>query len=311
MTRRHRSAPAALPTALLLALLLGLTACSGGGSDEASSTADTAGTADAAADAVGPESALSSAVEGGAGGTAARARPAAVEPAAPAIISTGSLEVRADDVAAARDEVQDVLDQTGGTVAEERSTSDEDGAVESTRLVLRVPSEDFAVAMEDLEGIGVTEDSRRASEDVTTQVVDNEVRVRAQRASIARIEALLARAETIGAVIGIEGQLTRRQADLDSLLAQQAYLTDQTSLSTITLRLTRTPDPAATQRPEEDRSGFLAGLAVGWDGLSSVAVGAATALGAVLPFAVVALLLGVPLALLVRSLRAGRTARTP
>ncbi|MEQ4548566.1 DUF4349 domain-containing protein [Nocardioides kribbensis] len=308
MTRRHRSAPAALPTALLLALLLGLTACSGGGSDEASSTA---GTADAAADAVGPESALSSAVEGGAGGTAARARPAAVEPAAPAILSPGSLEVRADDVAAARDEVQDVLDQTGGTVAEERSTSDEDGAVESTRLVLRVPSEDFAVAMEALEGIGVTEDSRRASEDVTTQVVDNEVRVRAQRASIARIEALLARAETIGAVIGIEGQLTRRQADLDSLLAQQAYLTDQTSLSTITLRLTRTPDPAATQRPEEDRSGFLAGLAAGWDGLSSVAVGAATALGAVLPFAVVALLLGVPLSLLVRSLRAGRTARTP
>ncbi|KQP66262.1 DUF4349 domain-containing protein [Nocardioides sp. Leaf285] len=311
MTRRHRSAPAALPTALLLALLLGLTACSGGGSDEASGAGSTADTADTAADAVGPESALSSAVEGGSGSSAARARPAAVEPATPAIISTGSLEVRADDVAAARDEVQDVLDQTGGTVAEERSTSDDDGAVESTRLVLRVPSEDFAVAMEALEGIGVTEDSRRASEDVTTQVVDNEVRVRAQRASIARIEALLARAETIGAVISIEGQLTRRQADLDSLLAQQAYLTDQTSLSTITVRLARTPDPSSDQRPEEDRSGFLAGLAAGWDGLSSVAVGAATALGAVLPFAVVALLLGVPLALLVRSLRAGRTARTP
>jgi hypothetical protein len=61
-------------------------------------------------------------------------------------------------------------------------------------------------------------------------------------------------------------------------------------------------------RPDDDAlddAGFLTGLRNGWEGLVSVLVVGATVIGAVLPFAVVLAVLGVPLWLLL----SGRTAR--
>ena len=308
----------ALAVALLAALLLGLTACASGSGDN-----DTAAGEEAFAD--------SGLVEGGAadgrglaydvdteeaGGTAAgstartgarQSEPGTTTLREPSIISTGTVSLRADDVAEARFEVQKVVDRLGGQVTDSETSTDEDGAVRDARLVLRVPSEDFTEAMDVLEGLADLEASSTSSEDVTTQVVDTEVRIRIQRESIARIEALLARAGTIQAVVSVERELSRREADLNSLLQQQAYLADRTSLSTITVHLQRHAEDGGPD--EDDDSGFLAGLEKGWDGFTTVAVGLATATGAVLPFAAAALLVGVPGWLLLRA--AARRRRTP
>jgi hypothetical protein len=81
--------------------------------------------------------------------------------------------------------------------------------------------------------------------------------------------------------------------------------------------LTVTIDKTATQpaRKREDHHGFLAGLAAGWHSLSGTAVAVATALGALLPWAVLVAVLavpGMPLARLVRRrVSAGRSGRTP
>lgn len=88
------------------------------------------------------------------------------------------------------------------------------------------------------------------------------------------------------------GELSQREADLDSLLAKQATLKDQTSLATVTVHL-QTPDAASAA--EDDDKGFTAGLANGWDAFSGAATGGATVLGAVVPFAAALLLLGPPL----------------
>jgi phage-related minor tail protein len=153
--------------------------------------------------------------------------------------------------------------------------------------------------MDELGDVADLRSAKRTSEDVTTEVIDIGVRVRAQEKSLERVELLLARAQDLRAIIAIESQLTRRQAELDSLKAQQAYLADQTTLSTITVFLEQTEQP---QREERDEAGFLSGLEGGWDALARSATVLATVIGAVLPFAVVLLLLGVPLWLLVRSL---------
>jgi hypothetical protein len=102
----------------------------------------------------------------------------------------------------------------------------------------------------------------------------------------------------------IESQLTRRQADLDSLEKQAAYLQDQTSLATITVDI----DHEGAAGPAEDRTGFLAGLSAGWHGLVAVGVGLATAAGALLPWLVVLLVLGIPGWALVHRLRRRRQA---
>jgi aspartyl-tRNA synthetase len=117
-----------------------------------------------------------------------------------------------------------------------------------------------------------------------------------------RITALLARAESIRDIMSIEAELSNRQAQLDSLTQQQAYLADQTSLATIKVSIER--KPSATPAPKKDDDhGFLAGLTAGWDGLRATVVAVLTVVGAVLPFAVVGLLVGVPVWLLIRRLR--------
>lgn len=223
------------------------------------------------------------------------------------IISTGTVSLRADDVGDARFEVQKVVDRVGGQVTDSETRTDDDGAVRTARLVLRVPSSEFTETMDALEKVADLEASSTTSEDVTTQVVDTNVRIRVQRQSIARIEQLLDRAGSIRDIVAVERQLTDREARLNSLLRQQAYLADQTSLSTITVHLQRHP----SEEPEEDDGdeGFLAGLSAGWDALGTVAVGLATVAGAVLPFVGVALVLGLPGWLVVRG--AVRRRRAP
>lgn len=300
------------------ALLLGLTALSGCAS---SGGGDTAASEDAMSSAEVPAPALEQGAADGGGSTSQRrgaaygadtdalvvdevASGSSSETGAqqPAIISTGTVSLRADDVGDARFEVQKVVDRAGGQVTDSDTRTDDDGSVRDARLVVRVPATEFTETMDALEKVADLEASSTASEDVTTQVVDTAVRIRVQRESIARIETLLERAGSIRDVVAVERELTDREARLNSLLRQQAYLADQTSMSTITVHLQRHPEDGGPA-PEEDEDGFLAGLAAGWDALSTVAVGAATATGVVLPFAAVGLLLGVPVWLVARRRR--------
>ena len=276
--------------ALVLALALGplLAGCSGGnGSSSDSANPRSAAVAPMNRDAAaGTDSAVSAYSVG-------RSAP---EVQSRALISTGTVSLSARDVADARFDVQKVVDRFGGEISDERSDTGDDGKLSRVHLVVRVPAADFTRAMDALTGVGHLEYSSSKSRDVTTQVIDVQSRLRVQRRSVNRITELLDRAQNLRDIVLIEGQLTRRQATLDSLERQSAYLADQTSLSTVTVDIERTP-AHRTQR-HEDHTGFLAGLGAGWHGLTAVTVALATALGALLPFAVVALalaLLGWPL----------------
>jgi hypothetical protein len=287
------------------AALLTLSACGGSGSDSvARSSADMAQTdmngIEHAPEAPAPAGAdnaydASTVAEGSAKETNTKADAPTV-----AVISTGQVSLVADDVTKARREVQQVIDTYLGTISEEEATTNDDGVAESTRIVIRVPSKHFAKAMTDLEGVADLRSSTSNAEDVTTKVIDNDVRLRAQEKSLERIEALLASAKNLNEVIAIESQLARRQADYDSLKSTQAWLKDQTTLSTITLNIQLTED-----HPKKDKAetGFIGGLDRGWGGLVAALVGLGTLLGLVLPFAALIALLGVPLWLLLRGVR--------
>lgn len=229
-------------------------------------------------------------------------------PTARAVISTGNVALRSPDVAQARFDVQKVVDRYRGEVSQERTETDKEGEINRSRLVLRIPSAGFADAMTALEDAADLISSDTNREDVTTEVIDVNVRLRVQRRSIARISLLLDRAQSIRDIVNIEGQLSRRQAQLGSLERRQAYLADQTAMSTVTVSLERTPDKKPAAVKAKDATGFVAGLKAGWSGLSHVAVALATASGALLPWAVVALILAIPGWPLTRRLLRRRTA---
>lgn len=220
----------------------------------------------------------------------------------PAIISKASVSMESDDVQQARFDAIEVMDKYHGSLQADESSTGEDGAMKTARIAIRVPSRDFEAAYADLQTIGENVSARSGSEDVTTEVIDVEARIRAQEQSLARMEALLGQAQSLRTVIAIESQLTRRQAELDSLKSRQAFLEDQTSDATIIVHIERTPEKEEPREDEDDK-GFLAGLSDGWDNLAAATVGLATVLGLLLPFLVVIALVGVPVAVLVRRLR--------
>ncbi len=217
-----------------------------------------------------------------------------------AIVSTGQLTLHSKDIARARGSVFTLVAGWGGTVANEQTGSDSHGRLSDSTMTLRVPTPKFDVAMDALAKVGSVEQQNRSSDDVTTKVIDNQARVRAAERSIASIENLLSRATKLSDIIAIESDLARRQADLDSLKQQEAWLSDQTSLSTITLNLSR-PMPSVAKKTEA--RGFLAGLDGGWSALQGATVVGLTVVGALFPFALLAALVGVPLWLVVRRRR--------
>lgn len=282
-----------LAPALLLAALV--SACGGGG--DSGSSGDSAGGGDV------PEAASGS--DAGRDRSAPAARRTAVR--TEAVIYTASVELHAENVAEARLDVLAVVDRYGGEVAEEETASGEEDRLAHARMVLRVPSEVYPEARKDIEEVAGFGSSRGGREDVTTQVIDNEARIRAQAKGVRRLERLIGQAEDLSEVIALENQLTRRQADLDSLRSQQAWLSDQTALATITVNIDA--DPVATS--EEDQRGFVSGLEDGWHGLEVFVTGMLTVLGAMLPFALLAALVGVPGWLATRVVRRRRTPAAP
>jgi hypothetical protein len=292
MLTRHRTALAVLSLPIALALV----SCgTGSGADE--KTADSVAPA-ASGGRVGESSSADTSTGNDplADRDAAAPKPAANTTIQRKVIATGALRLSTRHLADARQDAFNLVTGLGGHVADEQSQSDGQGRLDRVDLTLRVPSDSFGKALDGLSGLGTVRHREQSTKDVTTQVIDTDARVKAQRASVESIERLLARARTIGEIMSIERQLADRQAELDSLEQQQKYLADQTSLATIHVTLTR---PAA--RGDDDQGGgFLSGLADGWHALGVTLVALGTAVGAVLPFAALLALVGLPVWLIWR-----------
>jgi hypothetical protein len=286
---------AALAAPLLLSLFL-VGGCGGSSSSGGSTGASTSASATGLSSGERAPDAKGAMLNGTVAGSARQA----TEPLSRAVVSTGQLTLHSQDIARARGEVFTLVAGWGGTVADEKSSSDAHGRLSDSTMTLRVPTARFDVAMDALAKVGTIDQQSRSSEDVTTQVIDNQARVRAGERSIDSIENLLGRATRLSDIIAIESDLARRQADLDSLKRQEAWLSDQTSLSTITLTLSR-PVPHVAKKTQA--RGFLAGLDGGWSALQGATLVGLTLLGALFPFALLAALAGVPLWIVVRRRR--------
>ncbi|MFH9083838.1 DUF4349 domain-containing protein [Streptomyces sp. NPDC017673] len=272
-TARRRRALAGV----LLAACLALAGCGGaddmGGSSKAAS--------DSKAGAAGAPGGTAESGKAGSG-TAARGTPKLIPDA---IIRTASLTVEVKDVPRALEAARATAEDAGGYVGNETTSRDTDGH-ERTRVVLRVPTGKYDEVLTGLQGTGRVVDRTAKAVDVTDQVVDVDSRVKSQRASVARIRALMEKATKLSDVVALEGELSGRQADLEALLARQASLKDRTSLATITLSLSETP-----VRQADDSPGFTDALAGGWHVFVDVLRWIALGLGAVLPFVALAALL--------------------
>lgn len=147
-----------------------------------------------------------------------------------------SLEVDALDRSVA--ELETRMTELGGYV-EERG----DFGTQRRRLVFRVPSAAFETALGSLEQVGTVRSRTVKGVDVTEQYVDLDTRLSNNRALRDRLRELLAKASEVKEILLIETELSRLQAEIDSMEARLRVLSDQVQLATLTVDLYQKQPP--------------------------------------------------------------------
>jgi Domain of unknown function (DUF4349) len=202
------------------------------------------------------------------------------------VITTGTMTITADDPLAAATEATRLVERLGGRIDHRSEFAPEGGDAGGAELTLRVPADRLTDAIEQLRELGEVEHVSTSSSDVTREVQDLDARIDALRASHDRLVALLADATDTKVLIEIETALSERQAELESMEAYRRGLTDQVSMSTLELTL-QSEEAAPVDRPET----FLDGLIAGWNAMVALGSTALVALGAAVPWLVLAGLL--------------------
>ncbi|HEY8452825.1 MAG: DUF4349 domain-containing protein [Micromonosporaceae bacterium] len=135
------------------------------------------------------------------------------------LIYTGEITVRVDDVARAAGETAALAARYGGFVGgDDRSAGAEHARA---TVVLRIPSENVAAAVDQLGALGEEGSRRIRTEDVTEEVIDLESRIATARASVERTRELTERARSISDIVALEEELAARESRLAALEARQ------------------------------------------------------------------------------------------
>lgn len=172
--------------------------------------------------------------------------------------------------------------QVGASVDSSVGSTMPQVGVDEARLTVRVPAEKLDGLVADLSRIGAVSYRSSQSEDLTDSYVDVSARIGPMRDAVTQARALLAKATNLSQIIQLENEVTRRQADLDSLESRLATLDRRTTTSDVTVSLWTgsTPAPPVT-------TGFVGQLREAWTGLlDSVAV-LITGLAVILPWLLV------------------------
>lgn len=220
------------------------------------------------------------------------------------VIRTGYVSMQVDDVTKSAFDVHALIKKRNGLISSEDTQSS--GDMTYANISAQIPADSLDDFIADVSALGTVTSINVTAQDVTTQVVDLDARIKALQTSIDRLTELLAQASRIEDLLAIETQLAQRQAELDSLTAQRQWLGDQVAMSTITVSLS-----PVTQIADVDAPGFLSGLQSGWAAFLSLIMVAVTAVGFFLPFLLVLAVIAVPLAIvLVRQSRRHRRVPT-
>lgn len=287
LDRIGRHVGASLGVALLLAGAM--TACSA--NDRfVESAGDAARSADATQTASGGGASSDEAAE--AAGGSLKATAAATERQR---IRTGRIALRVENpgkVAALTERVATLVAEVGGTVERSDLTSGSDASAE---MVLRVPPDTVDDTMARLGKVAETVSRSVSVEDVTAQYTDLEGRISALEISTERLRGFLGKAGDAGQIATIEGELTRREADLESMKGQMAVLADQVAAATITVTISA--KPPALGESDDGPAGFGSAVASGWRAVRLAFRWAMAVVGVLVPFVPVVAVIALPFVL--------------
>ena len=214
------------------------------------------------------------------------------------IIRNAELNLEADDPEDAQRSITSIAESKGGFVVEsQQSSSDIQSATRDIVLMsVRIPSEKFSETLDEIRKTAsrvVIETVK--GEDVTEEFVDIEAQLKAKKALEEQFMSIMKRANTVDDALSVQSQLAEVRSQIERIEGRKRFLENQSSLSTIKIRLQTAKVFAASSVGFGDRltDAFLSGFDVAMNFI----LGFVTFVIAVLPFAV---LIGLPLFAIIR-----------
>ena len=291
-------------TAIVLAALV-LAGCSSAGSN---STPDLESGGFVGQPAPGTiDGTVEGAVEGAVGGTTSDTQAANRD-----VITTGSVSLTVKDPIKAAQDAVTITEQANGRVDSRTENPGTDSGIQnpipydgmtypiqpgpmpSAFLTLRIPSDELDRTLTELKKLGTVNYVSFNASDVSQQTQDLDARITSLGASVDRLLSLMSQATNTTDLIAIEGVLSARQSELESLKSQRDYLSDQIDYSTLNLELYG-EGLIAPGSPDD----FWTGVVAGWNALLATLGGALVVFGVALPWLIVLGAVGVIVLLII------------
>jgi len=181
------------------------------------------------------------------------------------IIFNASLSLDVVDAEKAFSDCELLVAKYGGFVAQS-SLRKSDTQVLAT-VVLRVPAARVTELMNGLAGLGTITGRSSGSDDVTSQYIDIEARLKVLRAEEEQLVGFLKKATNIKDMLAVQEQLRSVRTQIEQYEGQQRYMDNATSLATVTAQLVQTTE--AFVAPRGFGSAFVQSLARFGHGLAA------------------------------------------
>jgi hypothetical protein len=207
------------------------------------------------------------------------------------IVYTAQLTVRAASVNQAAARAAQIAQDAGGYVSQENTAA---GAGATASFTLKIPVAVYAATLGQLSsGLGTELSLTEQAQDVTEQVADVNSQVASDEAAIIQLRALLAHAGSVGDLLQVQNQINVEESSLEQMQAEQRALNGETSYATVALTiLGPKAKPVVHHKATPSSPSLTGGLKAGWHALRVTVSWSLAFFGAVFPFVLLAVVIG-------------------
>jgi hypothetical protein len=166
------------------------------------------------------------------------------------IIRNADITIEVPSTTDAQHQVTSIAETHGGFVvtseAKQRENSDPAQRTLDIKLVVRVPSNQFGRAFDEIKKLaGNTPSEQVTSQDVTEDFIDLEARIKTQKALEVQFLEIMRQAHKISDALEVQRQIAEVRTEIEKLEGRKRFLENRSSLSTINVNI-QTPKPVIT-----------------------------------------------------------------
>ncbi|TAG88449.1 MAG: DUF4349 domain-containing protein [Oscillatoriales cyanobacterium] len=176
----------------------------------------------------------------------------------PQLIKKAELSVVVKSIDASTKSVTNIVEKQQGDILGFQNQKPPDSSIRQTATMqIRVPQERLETTLDSLAKLGSVENRGLTAEDVTTQLVDSEARLRNLRKSEEMVLKIMDKSGSVGDVLKAAKELSNIRQSIEQIDAQLKSLRNQVAYSTISLTLeaavssAQSPEPSLGLRVQE------------------------------------------------------------